>query len=421
MDFHVARGFLVAMLIGALVGIDRERKKAAAPGEPSSGGIRTHILLALAGAASVRLAIDLALPWAFVAALAVVGLAVVAGHVQQQREHDDPHGLTSELAAIVVFLLAAMVMAGQEELAVALGVATSALLAFKQPIHGWVRRLDTPDLLAGLKLLIASFIVLPLLPDTAIDPWAAINPYKLWLLVILISALSLAGYIAVRWLGSAHGAAVMGLAGGLVSSTATTLAFARSSSRSGGDAHALAAAILLAWLVMFARVLIVVGLVNRALLAASWLPLLVMGVLTAAFAAGHYRRGLAGAARAGGSAVAVSNPFSLAAAARLGALFAVVLLFVALAQRHAPPGGVYLVAALAGAVDVDAITLSMAEAAGTADRLAQAGIAITIATVANTLLKCGMVVVLGAPALRGHIAAATAVLLAGGLLALHLA
>jgi uncharacterized membrane protein (DUF4010 family) len=420
MDFHIARGFLVAMLIGALVGIDRERKKAAAPGEPSSGGIRTHILLALAGAASVRLAIDLALPWAFAAALGVVALAVVAGHVQQQREHDDPHGLTSELAAIVVFLLAAMVMAGQEELAVALGVATSALLAFKQPIHGWVRRLDTPDLLAALKLLIASFIVLPLLPDATIDPWAAINPYKLWLLVILISALSLAGYIAVRWLGSAHGAALMGLAGGLVSSTATTLAFARSS-RSGGDAHALAAAILLAWLVMFARVLIVVGLVNRALLAAAWLPLVVMGVLTAAFAAAHYRIGLAGASRAGGSAVAVSNPFSLAAAARLGALFAVVLLFVALAQRHAPPGGVYLVAALAGAVDVDAITLSMAEAAGTADRLAQAGIAITIATVANTLVKCGLVVVLGAPALRVHIAAAAAVLLAGGLFALRMA
>ena len=374
----------------------------------------------MAGAASAHLSIELGQPWAFVAALVVVGAAVIAGNLHHPREIDDAHGLTSELAAIVVFLLAAMVMVGAVELAVALGVATSALLAFKQPIHGFVRRLDTPDLLAGLKLLIASFIVLPLLPDAPIDPWAAINPYKLWLLVILISALSLAGYIAVRWLGDAHGAAVMGLAGGLVSSTATTLAFARGS-RSGGDAHALAAAILLAWLVMFARVLIVVGMVNRALLAAAWLPLTVMGVLTAAFAVWHYRLGLAGASRAGGKTVAVNNPFSLAAAARLGALFAVVLLFVAGAQRHASQGGVYLVAALAGAVDVDAITLSMAEAAGTAGRLAQAGIAITIATVANTLVKCGMVIVLGAPALRVHLAAATVVMLAGGLLALHFA
>jgi uncharacterized membrane protein (DUF4010 family) len=425
MDFNVARGFLVAMLIGALVGIDRERKKATDPGAPSAGGIRTHVLLALAGAASAHLSMQLGQPWAFVATLGVVGAAVIAGELQHPREPDGAHGLTSQLAAIVVFLLAAMVMLGAVELAVALGVATSALLAFKQPIHGFVRRLDTPDLLAGLKLLIASFIVLPLLPDAPIDPWAAINPYKLWLLVILISALSLAGYIAVRWLGDAHGAAVMGLAGGLVSSTATTLAFARGS-RTGGDAHALAAAILLAWLVMFARVLIVVGMVNRALLAAAWLPLAVMGALTAAFAVWHYRLGLArlglaGASRDGGKTVAVNNPFSLAAAARLGALFAVVLLFVALAQRHASQGGVYLVAALAGAVDVDAITLSMAEAAGTADRLAQAGIAITIATVANTLVKCGMVIVLGAPALRVRVAAATAVLLAGGLLALQVA
>ena len=149
-------------------------------------------------------------------------------------EHDEQHGLTSEMAAIAVFLLGAMAVAGEAELAVALGVVTSAVLAFKQPLHGAVRRLDTQDVFAGLKLLIASFIVLPLLPDTTIDPWQAINPYKLWLLVVLISALSLAGYVAVRWLGSTHGSAITGLAGGLVSSTATTLNFARSSRDDGG-------------------------------------------------------------------------------------------------------------------------------------------------------------------------------------------
>ena len=190
MDLEVARSFLVALLIGALVGIDRERKKAADPGH-SFGGIRTHILLALIGAASSRLAHELASPWVLTIALGVVGAAVVAGYVRGSRGPDEAYGLTSEMAAITVFLLGAMAAAGEPELAVALGVVTSAVLAFKQPLHGAVQRLDTQDVFAGLKLLIASFIVLPLLPDTTIDPWQAINPYKLWLLVVLISALSL--------------------------------------------------------------------------------------------------------------------------------------------------------------------------------------------------------------------------------------
>src|SRR5688572_26739863 len=307
MDLEVARNFLVALLIGALVGIDRERKKAAEPGA-SFGGIRTHILFALIGAASSRLALERAAPWVLVVALAVVGAAIVASYVHSSRGNDDAFGLTSEMAAIVVFLLGAMAVAGEPELAVALGVFTSAVLAFKQPLHGAVRRLDTQDVFAGLKLLIASFIVLPLLPDTTIDPWQAINPYKLWLLVVLISALSLAGYVAMRWFGSAHGSAITGLAGGLVSSTATTLNFARSSrDDASGDGHALAAGILLAWLMMVARMAVLVAVVNRPLLAAAWPPIAVMGAVTGAFAVWHYRAGLA-RTRGDPRPLAIHNP-----------------------------------------------------------------------------------------------------------------
>jgi uncharacterized membrane protein (DUF4010 family) len=415
MDLEVARNFLVALLIGALVGIDRERKKAAEPGG-SFGGIRTHILFALIGAASSRLALERAAPWVLVIALAVVGAAVVASYVRSGRGQDEPPGLTSEMAAIAVFLLGAMAVAGEAELAVALGVVTSAVLAFKQPLHGAVRRLDTADVFAGLKLLIASFIVLPLLPDTTIDPWQAINPYKLWLLVVLISALSLAGYVAVRWLGSAHGSAITGLAGGLVSSTATTLNFARSSrDDTNNDGHALAAGILLAWLMMFARMAVLVAVVNRPLLVAAWPPIAVMGAVTGAFAVWHYRAGLAQTRREA-RPLTIHNPFSLTAAARFGALFAVVLLVVKLAQRYAPEQGVYVVAALAGSVDVDAITLSMADAARGADGLAQATTAIVIAAVANTVVKCGAVLALGAGRVRAQVGIATAALLVVSLL-----
>ena len=419
MDLALARSFLIALLIGALVGIDRERKKAAEPGH-SFGGIRTHILLALVGAASARLAVERSLPWAFAVTLAVVGAAVIASYVHHNRTRDDAPGLTSEVAAIAVFLLGAMVVVGDAALAVALGVVTSAVLAYKQPLHGAVQRLDTQDVFAGLKLLIATFIVLPLLPDAPADPWQAINPYRLWLLVILISALSLAGYVAVRWLGSTHGSAITGLAGGLVSSTATTLSFARSSREAGaatGDGHALAAGILLAWSAMFVRVLVLVAVVNRPLLLAAWWPIAAMGAVTGAFAVWHYRAGLAEGRAAPQQEVAVSNPFSLVAAAKVGALFAVVLLFVKLAQEHAPGLGVYLVAALAGSVDVDAITLSMAEAARTGEGFTQAGRAIAIAASANTAVKCAVVLLLGAGRVRARRALATAAVLASGLLA----
>ncbi len=183
MDLEVARNFLIAISIGALIGIEREKKKDAEP-RHSLGGIRTHILLALLGSASAWMGRELAMNWIFVVTLAAVGAAVVASHLNHQEEAP---GLTSEFAALATCLLSGMVVIGDQALAVALAIATSAALAFKQPLHGLVDKIGTADIYAGIKLLIASFIVLPLLPDRTIDPWQAINPHSLWLLVILIS------------------------------------------------------------------------------------------------------------------------------------------------------------------------------------------------------------------------------------------
>ena len=410
MDLEVARNFLIALLIGALVGIEREKKKGVEPG-PSLGGIRTYILIAMVGAASAWLAREMATPWAFFVTLALVGAAVVASYLRQNRNNGDAPGLTSEVAALAVCLFGAMAVVGQPELAVALAVVTSAVLAYKRPLHTLVGRIGAEDLFAGIKLLIASFIVLPLLPDATVDPWGAINPYTLWLLVILISALSLVGYAAVRWLGPAHGAAVTGIAGGLVSSTAATLSMARTS-RSVPDpsqGHALLAGILLAWLVMLLRVAVLVAVVNRALLPALALPLAAMGAATAAFAFWHFRAGVSAAGQEHGEPLPVTNPFSLTAAVKFGALFAAMLLVVKLAQEFAPGVGIYVVAALAGTVDVDAITLSLSGAGYDAT---SAAIAITVATVSNTVVKCGMASVLGSGIVRRHIALATAAIVA---------
>lgn len=415
-DLEIARNFLIALAIGALIGIEREKKKDVEPAR-SLGGIRTHILLALIGAASAWLSRELDMDWIFIVSLATVGVAVVSNHA---RTPEAGPGLTSEFAAIATCLLGGMVVIGSPALAVALAIVTSAVLAFKQPLHGLVDKIGTADIYAGIKLLIATFIVLPLLPNHAIDPWQALNPHALWLLVILISALSLLGYVAVRWIGTAHGTALTGVAGGLVSSTAVTLNFARASHSQPQAAAAFSAGILLAWVVMFARALVLAALINPALLRPLWLPFATMGAVAGLFAWRHYCTGLATSEPKEHQDVAVANPFSLSAAIRFGALFAAVLLVVKLAQQYAPGTGLYIVSALAGSVDIDPVMLSIAKDAQGSMNLQPATTAIVIAVLSNTTVKCGMVAALGASTARRHIAVATLTMAAAGALTIWL-
>jgi uncharacterized membrane protein (DUF4010 family) len=421
-DVIVVRNFLIALLIGALVGIEREKTKSTEK-ETTFGGLRTFILFAQVGAVGAWLSIHLGSSWVFITALLAVAGAVITGYILESRLNKESVGLTTEIAAITVCLLGGAVMFGYPELAVALAILTSSVLAFKQPLHGVVAKLGTDDTYAGLKLLIATFIVLPLLPNLPIDPWEALNPYKLWLLVILISALSLVGYVAVRWLGSAHGTAVTGLAGGLVSSTAVSLTFARESavdpSVRAGDA--LAAGVLLAWTVMFVRVVLTVAIVNRDLVPHVVIPFAAMALAAGGAAGVFYWRGLTASAKLGqATELPVKNPFSLTAAIQFGLLFAVVLLVIKLTEKYAPPGGLYVVAGVAGLTDVDAITLSMSEFAHQTGDLTTAAGSIAVAAISNTLVKCGFVVFLGTPPIRRRVVTATGIVLLLGLGAIAL-
>lgn len=421
-DFAIVQNFVIALLLGALVGIEREKHRR--DEHPNSfGGLRTYILFAQAGAVSAWLSLHLQASWLFVVTVLVVALAVLIAYVLENRNSPNSLGLTSEISAITVTLLGGAVMFGYAELAVMLGILTSAILTFKQPLHGLVNRIGMDDLYAGLKLLIASFIVLPLLPNTAVDPWQALNPYKLWLLVILISSMSLLGYVAVRWLGAAHGAVVTGISGGLASSTAVTLSFARSSKVESDllAADTQASGLLLAWLVMFIRVMVTVTIVFKPLLAALWLPFSVMAFTTAVMAAVFYWRGSRRYQAPQQSSVKVTNPFSLLAAIKFGALFAAILLLVKITEHYAAEEGLYLLAAVAGLTDVDAITLSMSEyGRQSAEGLTTAAVAITIAALSNTLVKCALVYTLGSRAFANKVMLATAAILTAGIISISL-
>lgn len=424
LDVAVVQAFALALLIGALVGIEREKRKAE-EGGVGTHGLRTFILLAEVGALGGHLTRLLGSPWPLAATIAAVAAPLVAGYVQEARVRPTSIGLTTETAALAVCILGALVTLGQPALAVVLGIATAATLAYKQPLHTLAGKLGWSDVFAGLRLLVATFVVLPFLPNRAVDPWGALNPYSLWKLVLLISALSLVGYAATRLLGSDRGTVLTGLTGGLASSTAVTLSFARRSKDEGNaaPAAALASGVLLAWGVMFVRVLVEVLVVNRDLVPKVAVPFAAMGTAALVAAGLLYRQGVVERRTAGGGAAApdvpLSNPFKLTAAVKFAAFFALVLLVVKVAQGRLPGAGVYVVAALAGLSDVDAITLSMAEYAKVASPRVAAN-AIGIAALANTLAKCLLVAILGGESLRRPIVLATGALFAAGAAAMLL-
>jgi len=415
LDTRQLVNLLAALLIGALVGIEREKNKAAS-GNVGIGGVRTFILFSLTGAFAALVAQSLASPLVLAAAIGGVVALACAGYVVQARSKPEAIGLTTETAALTVCLLGAACTAGYPELALAGGIAVSAFLAYKESLHGLVAKLGPDDISAGVKLLAASFIVLPLLPKQPIDPWGALVPRSLWLLVILIAALSLVGYVATRALGSERGTAITGLTGGLVSSTAVTLTFAkRSREEHGATDDALAAGTFLAWGVSFARVLVLAAIIHAPLALQMLAAFGAMALVTAAAALWLLRQSQTAAAAA---PVSLRNPFSLVSAIKFGLLFAGVLLVMTIAQQRFPSGGTYVVAALAGTSDVDAITLSMATLAQSGQAsLGTAALSILIAVLSNTVVKCGISAGLGGPRLRRAALVLTAALVAIGVAA----
>jgi uncharacterized membrane protein (DUF4010 family) len=416
MDLKLLQAFGTALFIGALVGTERTQHQKSE--QAGFAGIRTFILFAQLGAVLGWLSLTTGSIALFATGLVCVTATVAAAYVVQKRTPEDSAGTTTEVSAIVVYVLGGLSMTGHATLAVALGITTAALLATKEALHQGVRRINHVELLATLRLLFASFIVLPLLPQRAIDPFGAINPHKLWLLVILISALSMVGYIAVRVLGAARGVLVTGFFGGIVSSTAATLTFARQSRESPQASHAIVAGILISWTVMFLRVIGLVAVLRFTLFRGAVVPLLALGILGGIPCLISLRRARG---ELGSSAVlpreaTFKNPFQLMSAVKFALVFAAILMAAKLVSRFAPGGGLYWLAAIAGATDVDAIVLSIAEL-GHNDPTMTATLvrSILIAAVTNTLFKFGLAAFLGTRMLTRLLAPATAVLVSAGL------
>jgi uncharacterized membrane protein (DUF4010 family) len=385
------RRLAVALAIGLLIGLERGwQLREEAEGERTAG-LRTYALTGLLGGICGALS-SLSSPLVLAAALvAFTGAFTLFSWFEATS--DSNYSVTGVVAALLTFVLGAYAVLGNPTVAVATAVAMAILLALKTPLHTWLRQLSWLEIRAVLILLAMSFLMLPLLPDRAIDPWGALNPTEVWLLAILIAGVSFGGYVAVRVMGDRAGIAAAAVAGGVTSSTATTLSFARLGGEHPEAASLLAGGILIAGVTMMARVVAIAGALNPGLIGGVAPPAAaaaaVLAIGAAALLAGQ------GEPKVGHSALALRNPFELTTVLKLAGLIAVVMVLAKVLSASAGAGGLYLLAAVSGVADVDALTLSVSRLAGAQIATADGTTAILLAVAVNTAAKAAMAAYLG--------------------------
>ena len=385
--------FATALGIGLLVGMERERR----PG--SVAGLRTFALVAMLGCLFALLGEKTGGPWLLVTGLLVVSIAMVAANFSTQQE-EQYRGFTSEAAIIATYGLGAAVWFGYATLAVMLGIATTVLLYFKAELRQFSERMTTKDINSILQFAVLSLVILPILPSQDYGPYNALNPRQIWWMVVLISGLALSGYLALRIVGARHGAALLGIFGGLASSTATTLMFSRHARDHADLVRMSAIIILIANVMVMMRLGFVSGVVAPALVtpiaivfACGMLP----GVLLAIY--GWKLLGTDGNL----PLPEVSNPTELKTAISFGLLYAAVVLASAWLQDIAGNKGLYIIALASGLTDADASVLSTLRLFNL-EKISggEAVIAVTLALVANLIFKIGLVLSIGGSRLARH-------------------
>jgi uncharacterized membrane protein (DUF4010 family) len=399
--------FAIALGLGLLVGLQRQRD--ASP----LAGIRTFALASLLGAISGSLAGTTG-DWLIAAGLFSLASLLIVANLLAARKPDYDPGLTTELALLVIYLVGVLATRGQHALAVVLGASTAVLLHLRTRLHTLARGLTDTDMRAIMQFVVVALVVLPVLPDREFGPGGVLNPRQVWWMVVLITGIGLASYIVSKLISGRSGAVAAGLLGGLISSTATTASYSRSS-RTGADPQAtalIALVIMLASSVVFGRVLVLVGTVSPDHFRQVSPPIWAMLALTGGLSQVLWWRGR-GETR---PAPLPANPSELRIALGFAVLYAIILLAVTYARQFFGDRGLFAVALLSGLTDMDAITLSTANLVQRGQlepRLG--GKVVVVASLSNLAFKAGIVSLLGSPALRRRVFLVFGLALAGGL------
>ena len=385
--------FATALGIGLLIGMERERRPDAA------AGLRTFALVAMLGCLFALLGEKTGGPWVLAAGLIVISGAMIASNFSAQQE-EQYRGFTSEAAIIVTYGLGAAVWFGYATLAVMLAITTTVLLYFKAELRQISERTTPKDINSILQFAVLSLVILPILPSEDFGPYNAINPRQVWYMVVLISGLALSGYLALRIVGARHGAALLGIFGGLASSTATTMMFSRHARDHADLTHMSAIVILIANVMVMIRLWLVASVVAPTL-ATQIAIVFTCGIVPGVVMSLYRWKVLSDAGDL--PMPEVKNPTEMRTAVSFGLLYAVVLLASAWLQDIAGSSGLYIVALVSGLTDADASVLSTLRMFNL-DKVVSgdAVIAVTLALLANLIFKIGLVVSIGGGKLARH-------------------
>ena len=390
-ELEVLQRLGVALAIGLLIGTERGWSRRQLAEGTRVAGIRTFGLIGLLGglwAVVGHFAGEAVLAVAF-AALAAV-LIVTQAYVLKQSADVSA---TTMVAALVTFGLGALASFGELEVATSSAVIVALLLGVKPELHRLVARIERRELIAVIQLLLMSVVLLPVLPDQGFGPWQALNPYRIWWMVILIAGVAFAGYVAVKVAGARLGILLTGIFGGLVSSTATTLSLSRLGKSRPSLHRLLSAGVIVASATMFPRMLLLAAIIAPDFALRLVWPIGLAGLTAYGFAYWFWRDAPEGGAA---TELAPANPFEFGVALQYGALLGVIMLLSFALQDWMGDAGLFLLAAVSGLADVDAVTLSFGGRVADASLAAPlAASAALIAALSNTLAKIGLVAVAG--------------------------
>lgn len=384
-------GALVSLAIGLIIGLERGWQVRQLGDNQRIAGMRTYGLIGLLGGVCALLLPSLGPGLALFGLLAVLigcGLSVWLAQRWQGE-----FGLTSSVAMVLTYLLGLMAVLRSPSEAVACAVLAALLMGLKGKIQQGMLFLSEAEFHATLRFLLISLVLLPVLPDVEMGPLNAFNPFKIWLMVVVIAGISFSGHFAVRLLGTRAGLVLTSMLAGLASSTALTLQFARLNKAQPGLERLLATGILLAGATMWLRLLVLVLLIHNELALRLALPLLLLAATVYAFAFWFWRQ----REEMIDNPVQpeTSNPLDLATAIKFGLLLALIGFMATLLQSRVGDSGVYLLALVSGITDVDAITLSLSQLAHKDLALEVAARGILLAGLVNSLVKGLLALVIG--------------------------
>lgn len=407
----------LALGVGLLIGVERGWQARDEESGSRTAGIRTFVITAVLGAIVAVVSQSVGGIGAAIVASAgfTVYAVVMAIFCLRENRARRIYSATTWITAMLTFALGACAIVGDMRATAAAAVAATLVLALRDPLHGWLENLTWPELRSAIVLLAMTFIALPVLPNETIGPVGGINPRDVWLIAIALAGASFAGYIAVKYLGASHGILLAGAAGGLASSTAVTIANARRAAAGEGSSRLLAAGVAAASMVMFLRVCVIVLVFNQSLLVMVGPPLVVAAVVSLIYALVAAYGNSAEAQSA--PAAKFKNPFAFWSVIGIAVSLGLVIVAGRAISQWLGGGGAILGAAVVGLVDVDAVTVSLAQLTPQTLSRQHAMIAILVAVTSDTISKIAIGALIGRGSFALQIAVMAACALGAGALA----